>query len=248
MRRLLVAGLLALTACGGSGDGAHDALRDTAAKLDDIRSARMDLSLTARSAAGEPVGFAMSGPFALPDRAGLPVADLRLTELRGSKESTVTFVSTGDVAYVVRDGRARELPGGVSVGGDNAGLGTLRIDGWLRDPKIESQGDTDKITAGLNVAAAFTDLGRLGQQVGTSLLAGLRPLDAEARRALERSAKDSSVEVVTGHEDRLLRRLVITVTLTGEVPPELAEMVPVTLSLSLDLANVNEPVRVKPPV
>ena len=250
MRRLVPALLLAAVACGGGGGGAaQEALRDTAARLGDIRSARMDLSMTAKSASSEAVGFAMTGPFALPETRGLPVADLELTELRGSERSTVTFVSTGTDAYVVRDGQARKVPGGVSVGGEGSegGLGSLRIDGWLRDPVIEEGEETDRITAGLDVAAAFDDLGRMGEQLGTSLLAGLKPLDDASRRALEKSAKDSRVEIVTGADDRLLRRLVLTVTLTGEVPPELRSMVPVTLSLSLDLAEVNQPVTVEPP-
>jgi predicted small lipoprotein YifL len=240
----------ALAACGPSGSPAENALRDTAKNLGDIRSARLDLSMTAKSAASEPVGFSMKGPFALPDKEGLPVADVEVTELRGKQSTTSSFVSTGTEAYVVRDGRATKIAGGVKVGGESGGLEALRIDGWLRHPKIEDgPGDTERITAGLDVAAAFDDLGRLGERLGTSALAGLRPLDDAAKAQLEKSAKDSSIEVVTGKKDRLLRRLVLTVTLTaaGEVPSGLRSLVPVTLSLSMDLAEVNRPVRVEPP-
>lgn len=240
----------ALTACGSPGSPAESALRDTAKNLGDIRSARLDLRMTAESAASEPVGFSLKGPFALPEKEGLPVADVEVTELRGKQSVTSSFVSTGTEAYVVRDGRATKLAGDVSVGGESGGLESLRIDGWLRDPEIaDGSGDTERITAGLNVAAAFDDLGRLGERLGTSALAGLRPLDDAAKAQLERSAKDSSIEVVTGKDDRLLRRLVLKVTLTaaGEVPEGLRSLVPVTLTLSMDLAEVNQPVRVEPP-
>lgn len=257
MRRVAavaVAALLALTACGSSSDGnsATGALRETARKLDTIRSARIDLRMTAKSASSGEVGFALKGPFQLPERQGVPVADVELTELRGEQESTVRFVATGTEAYVVRDGRATKLAGsgGVDVGGEGGGLGDLRIDGWLRDPVLaDGDAETDKITAGLNVARAFDDLGRLGERLNTGLLATLRPLDDRSREQLEAAARDSSVEVWTGKENRLLRRLVIRVTLTaaGEVPEGLRALVPVTLSLSMDLAEVNRPVKVDPP-
>lgn len=250
--RWLGLALLAAVACGSDGGTtAGEALRDTARNLDDIRSARLDLRMTAESAGTKaPVGFAMSGPFALPEKQGLPVADMKVTELRGTQETTVSFVSTGTEAYVVRDGKATKLAGsGVSVGGKDGGLGSLRIDGWLRDPAMTDDGDVHRITAGLDVATAFDDLGRLGERLGAPLLAGLRPLDDAGRKALTNAAKDSTIEVWTGREDRLLRKLVLTVTLTaaGEVPEGLRDLVPVTLRLSLDLADVNRPVKVAPP-
>ena len=241
--------LLVGASAGGSSGGtsADEALRDTARNLNDIRSARMDLRMTAESGDTAPVGFAMSGPFALPDKAGLPVADLKVTELRGKTETTVTFVSTGTEAYVVRDGNATRLADGISVGGENAGFGDLRIDGWLRDPKLTDDGDVQRISAGLEVATAFDDLGRLGERLGAPLLAGLKPLDDDGRKALAKAAKNSSIEVWTGKDDRLLRKLVLTVTLTGDAPASLRSLVPVTLRLSLDLADVNRPVRVEAP-
>jgi hypothetical protein len=256
-RALPLAALAVLTSCGSSGTPVQRALHDTAARLGRIRSATLDLSMKAESPGAKgPVGFAMKGPFALPDRPGLPVAELAVTELRGAASSTATFVSTGQAAYVVRAGRAPvALPAGTSfdVGGGN-GLGSLRIDRWLRSPRLSSGGqvggaETDRIDAGLDVAAAFDDLGRLGEKLGTSALAGLRPLDAASRAQLSRAASDSSIQVWTGAKDRLLRRLVLRVTLApgGTLPEALRRMVPVTLSLTMGLAAVNEPVHVAPP-
>jgi hypothetical protein len=252
VRRLAAAvGLLAAVGCGASGTPAERSLRDTARHLDDIRSATLDLRMTAESGgASGPVGFAMTGPFALPAKEGLPVANVEVTELRGARKTTTRFVSTGEKAYVVSGGHTQALgSSAVTVGGNGGGLGTLRIDSWLRDPTMTTEGDTQRITAGLNVATAFDDLGRLGERLGTSALAGLRPLDDTAKKALERSARESSVEVVTGKDDHLLRRLVITVTLAGgdDVPSGLRSLVPVTLTLSLGLDAVNEPVHVDAP-
>ena len=261
MRRLApaaVAAAFALVACGGGGSSEDHALRDTARRLGEIRSATLDLRMTAETPAAKgPVGFSMRGPVALPSAAGLPVANLEVSELRGADSATVTFVSTGDKAYVVRSGKVTPIASpGVSVGGGDGsgGLGELRIDGWLRDPKTSDGGsvngaDTDRILAGLDVAAAFDDLGRLGERLGTSSLSGLRPLDQRSREVLQKAAKDSSVELWTGKKDRLLRRLVLRVTLeaAGELPPALKSMAPVTLSLSLDLSKVNEPVHVDAP-
>jgi hypothetical protein len=258
-RALLAGGLLVAVAACGSGAGgtpAQRTLRDTAKHLDDIRSATMELRLSASSPAAKgPVGFELSGPFALPKGDGLPVADLKVSELRGGRTYDSRFVSTGEKAYVVRDGEVTRLPGngGVDVGGDG-GLGALRIDRWLRDPVMSDGGgaggvSVDRIVAGLDVAAAFEDLAKIGDRLGVAMLAGLKPLDAKSREQLERAAKDSSVEVLSGHDDRLLRRLVVKVTLTaaGEVPAALRSLVPVTLSLALDLTDVNKPVHVDPP-
>jgi hypothetical protein len=252
VRAWLGAALLAVAvACGGGGDGgARGALRETARNLDGIRSARMDLRMQAESAGGKaPVGFALSGPFALPEKQGLPVAEMTLTELRGAHESTVEFVSTGQEAYVVRDGRATKLSGGVSVGGEGGGLGTLRIDSWLRDPVMHEDGDRDVIASRLDVVRALDDLGRLGERLGTAFLAGLRPLDGTSKKALENAVEDSSITVWTGRDDRVLRRLEIEVVLgaSGDVPAGLRSLVPVTLALTLELDDVNQPVRVEPP-
>jgi hypothetical protein len=206
-------------------------------------------------AAKGPVGFAMKGPFALPAKAGLPVANLAVTELRGARTYQASFVSTGQQAYVVRSGHPVALPSGTSfdLEGGN-GLGALRVDRWLRSPRLSAGGAiggvaTERIAAGLDVAAAFDDLGRLGERLGTSALAGLRPLDDAAKAQLARAASSSSIEVWTGAKDRLLRRLVLKVTLApgGALPEALRKMVPVTLSFSLDLSAVNEPVHVDPP-
>ena len=259
MRRLAlgVAALVLAAGCGQSGTPADRALRSTAKHLDDIRSATLALRMTATNPlAKAPVGFALAGKFALPDRDGLPVADVTVTELRGGKTYASSFVSTGQAAYVVSGSRVTALPAGagVSVGGANGGLGTLRIDHWLRDPVLADGGDvggvpTDRVSAGLEVATAFDDLGRLGARLGASTLAALRPLDEKARTQLAASARDSSIEVWTGKHDRLLRRLRLTVTLTAAsgVPVTLRSFLPVTLAFTLDLSDLNRPVHVDPP-
>jgi hypothetical protein len=253
---LPVAAFVVLTSCGQQGTPVQRALRDTAARLDRIRSASMDLTMAAESPGAKgPVGFAMKGPFALPDKPGLPVANLAVTELRGAEKYEASFVSTGQQAYVVRGSRTVALPSGTSfdLQGGN-GLGALRIDRWLRSPRLSGGGTvggvaTERIAAGLDVAAAFDDLGRLGERLGTSALAGLRPLDDAAKAQLARAASSSSIEVWTGTKDRLLRRLVLRVTLApgGTLPAALRRMVPVTLSFTLGLSAVNEPVHVDPP-
>jgi hypothetical protein len=253
---LATVAVVALAGCGSSGTPAARALRSTARNLDHIRSATLDLHLSAESPGAKgPVGFAITGPVAFAD--GPPVADVKVTELRGGRTYESSFVSTGTAAYVVRAGRVTALPGGagLDVGGPDAnGLGALRIDRWLRAPRMADGGEVggtraDHISAGLDVAAAFDDLGRLGERLGTSALAALKPLDAASRTRLANAARDSSVEVWTGHSDHLLRRLVLKVTLTtaGDVPEALRALVPVTLSLSLSLADLNQPVHVEPP-
>ena len=83
MRRVALLPLvaLALAGCGGdsSGDEPRAALRETAAKLGDIRSGDLELRLVVRSEDAE-AGFELDGPFAFAtSEDALPVAKLEYT-------------------------------------------------------------------------------------------------------------------------------------------------------------------------
>ncbi len=238
MRRLALAFALTVLVAGGCGGGSSpdpgDALAETARNLGEIRSGTMELRVTVGSE-GEEAGFALAGPFAFADDEGeLPRAELEYTQSAGAESETVTFVSTGDKAFVVVGGEAFELPDdqvatlrGTGAGGGSgvSGLEELRIDDWFQEPEVSDGGevggaDTDRIRAGLDVVATANDLLEIAGALGSNF-AG--PLEGESAEQLRRAVESATIEVYTGKEDRLLRRLVVEARFRAAPPPELEE-------------------------
>ncbi len=269
MRHSLLAACLALALAGcGGGGGTSDpqgALSETASNLGNIRSGELDLSLLVdpREEGGE-FGFELSGPFQLSDDGELDLALIEYTQIADDERETVTVTVTEDKAFVTVDGQAYELPedrsarlrllgpGGSGSGdGESSGTGLeeLRIEDWIRNPE-SSDGDeiggdeTDKVEADLDVLQALKDL--------SSLVDSLSEVDVGGSDAklLQESTRNSRLEVHTGKEDRLLRRLVITAEFDPELPEELAELARAAganLRFELELANPNDPVEVEAP-
>jgi hypothetical protein len=260
MQRLwLVAAVLpALAGCGGGGD-ATPILSHTAANLGKIHSGRLDLRflVTPRDGKGR-VGFELHGPFQL--RQGLPLARMSYTQITGGRSATATFVSTGARAYVEIGGRAYVLPDASaaqlasaagSVGGSQ-GVGDLRIDGWVKDPHVSDGGDvggaaTDHVSSDLDVVRAANDLLDLVRRLGRDAPT-LRGRSAEQLRHAVRS---SHLDVWTGKDDRLLRRLRIEADFGFDVPDSLrralGDVVGGKFEFELGIANPNEPVHVAAP-
>jgi hypothetical protein len=263
---LTLALVLALAGCGGETSGSsspEDALAETAANLGEIRSGELLLEVTA-SADEDEVGFRLEGPFAFAESEGeLPVAELEYTQIAGDREATVTFVSTGERAWVVSDGEAQEITetapleslrgSGSGGGGGGPGLGELGIGDWFVDPEISDGGEvggaeTDEISSELDVVAAANDLLALLQALGRD---GPEELDERSAEQLRRAVESATVEVWTGKEDRLLRRLVADASFEAEPPEELRDAlgdVPrAALHLELGISDPNGDVSVEPP-
>jgi hypothetical protein len=257
-RRVALLCVLALAlSAAGCGEDARDVLGETAANLGEIRSGRLDMSMliegrTAEARGGE-VGFMLRGPFALPRGGGLPRARVAYTQVAGGRRATITVVSTGQAAFAEVGGRAYELPedqaGRLRLGAQSLGTGgsgePLRIGSWVRDPELTDGGsvggaETERVSGRLDVATAAADLLRLSRALGPDSGAGLAALE-QGGDELERSVRGSSLDLWTGKEDRLLRRLRIEVELEVEAGPAVA----VRFELGVD--SPNEPIDVRAP-
>jgi hypothetical protein len=229
----LILAVLIVSACGGSGNDAEDALAETADNLEKITSGNLSMRLvvTPKGEDGEVVGFELDGPFSLSGPGELPVARIAYTQIRGAERGTVTVVSTGRSAYVEVAGQAYRLPpkqtAQLRQAGEELeageGLGELKIGDWFEDPKLSDGGsvggtETDRIDAKLDVAAATQDLIELGKSLGRGELSRLSDADEQT---IERATRSATLQVFTGEEDRLLRRLEIDVDLAFDVPAEL---------------------------
>jgi hypothetical protein len=263
MRRVVAISLavLGLAACGGNGD-AEDVLAETASNLEKIESGNlmMRLAVTPRGDDPERFGFQLRGPFSL--AAGkLPEARIEYTQFRGPEQATVTVISTEGKAYVEIDGQAYELARAQSEQLRAAaqelrkgqGLGELGLDDWIEDPKLSDGGtvdgvETDRIDATLDVPAAAQDLVELARGLAQGSLERLSEADEETVARATRSAK---LQLFTGQDDRLLRRLDIDVDLGFDVPSELraglGELVGARIEFDLAVADPNRPVAVQRP-
>jgi hypothetical protein len=231
---VLVGVALVLAAgCGGSDDSeARDVLKQTAAKLGEIRSGTLDLKLLVTpSGGGEPFGFKLHGPFRLPDkRDALPVATLTYTQIANGKQATARLVSDGSDAYVENDGDRTPLTpdqkATLSKAGDQlegaGGATQLAIGSWVKDAALDDGGSvggsaTDKVSAKLDVVAVVNGLLQIvrlsGRDTGTVR-------DADAKQ-LDDAVRSSSFELWSGKQDRLLRRLAMSVDFGFDVPGEL---------------------------
>jgi hypothetical protein len=253
------ASLLALTACGGQ--NAQSVLSATVAKLGQIRSGTLHLRLRLDPHGPgtlQPFGLIVDGPFSFAGGTRLPVARIVYSQSANGRRAQATVYSTGDAAYVRRNGRVarlgpaqetslRQAVVGVRSGGLSA---TLPLDDWIEHPNLSDGGqvggaETDHVAARLRVENAVRDLLALARVAG-------RQVPRLRRRDLDRiahSVRSGSVEVWTGKDDRLLRRLVVRADLGLDVPgplrAALGALVGARFRLELGIDRPNEPV---PPV
>lgn len=257
MRRaalFLALGSLAAAGCGGG--QAHEALSDTAGNLGKIRSGDLTLRLVVSPRTGTEgrIGFELRGPFAL-RRGSLPVAKVAYTQIAGAREATATFISTGTKAYAEVDGKTYELPPSATAsirraagGPASAGaFGDLDIASWVEDPKVTGSGEEVHVSAGLDVVDAANGLLSLLRDLGRDA----PTIEGDEADRLRDAVDSSSLDVWTGAQDHLLRRLLLQADLGLDVPQSLrrvlGRVVGAKVDFELAVAHPNQPVHVSPP-
>ena len=173
----------------------------------------------------------------------------------------MTFLSTGKQAYALANGKAYELPAsatkqiraaGSGLGGSGGALGSFRVDSWFDDPKVEDGGkvdgaDTDHVTADLDVVAAANGLLELVRGLGRDA----PRIKGQQAKQLQDAVESSGIDVWSGKDDHLLRRLLLAAQLGFDVPESLqralGDVVGAKVDFELAVANPNKPVHVAPP-
>jgi hypothetical protein len=248
----LVAAALLLAGCGGQSVDAQPILAQTAAKLGDLRSGDLDFELLVDPRDGDEFGYEVSGPFELA-KEGLPKLEVEYTQIANGKRATVRLISDGTHGFIEVNGKAYRLGSEQegqlrSTGGDvTGGLTSLDISNWVVDPQGERDGDIDRVTGELDVVAVVNGLSELARSFGHPLPS----LDQDDEKRLRDAAKDTRFELESGHDDRLLRHLLLEAELGLNVPDilrdVLGDVVGADLSFKLDIDKPNEPVDVQPP-
>jgi hypothetical protein len=251
---------IALPGCGPS---ASELLSQTAENLDEINSGelRVRVLFSGRGPAEGEAGFELEGPFALSEEGELPVADIEYTQIAGEERQSATFLSTGKEAFLEVDGRTYEMPTdqaeqlrGAASNLDDAGggLNSLEIGAWIRDADATRGGVAggavvDRVEGELNLQAAANDLLAIAGGLGATTLPQLEGTSAEQ---LERAVESSRIEISTGADDRLLRKVEIDVELGLErvsgIEGGLGDL-GASLLFELEITDPNKEVRVDPP-
>jgi hypothetical protein len=252
---LLAAAVLA-AGCGGGGGSAQDVLSKTAANLGKIRSGTLHVELVVTPSGqrlGGATGFRLDGPFSLSSGKRYPTAEIAYTQIANGKRATVRLISTGTHGFIEVNGKTYRLGPEQeeqlrSTGGDvTGGLTSLDISNWVVDPKAEQDGDIDRVTGELDVPAVVDGLSELARSFGRPL----PPLDADDKKRLRDAAEDTRFELESGHDDHLLRHLLMEVDLGFDVPQVLqdvlGDVVGADLRFQLDIDDPNQPVDVQPP-
>jgi hypothetical protein len=225
------------TAASSSTD-VNQLLKDTFSGKKDVKSGKLDLSLSA-NAGGQDIALKVSGPFQSEGSGKLPTLGINASFEGGGQSIQAGVTSTGDKGYVTYGGTAYEVPAPVfqqfkagfeqsaKQAGDKSNgqsLATLGIDPtkWLTNPKNEGEtkvGDTDtiKITGDVDVPKLLDDVNTALQKVrslGGSQAANLpSQLSEQEKQQAADAIKSLNVEIYTGKDDTILRRIVVAAKL-----------------------------------
>ena len=255
MRRLLFFLVVAAVAvsCSHGGGSAQDVLAQTSQNLGDVKSGDLGVNLLFTANGGERAGFDLEGPFQL--RENEPAeAQFDYTQIAGEKTATQTFVLKDGRAYVTTRGVAYELPASTAnqvtaTLGNSGGLSTIDLTNWVQDPELSDGGEvggtaTDKISGRLNVATVLSGLVAIASQVGgTTPLAPLSGANAEEVR---NAVKDATIDVYTGKDDRLLRKLDVSIHF-APAAEKVKNLLGASVRFTMEISGPNEPVTVEAP-
>lgn len=234
--------VLLLSACGGGDDSVDSLLKQTFSPDKSVKSGRLNAQLDAdvqgiQGLTG-PVRLRLSGPFESVGKGQMPRFDFTLSLSASGQSFNAGGVSTGDKGYVRFQNQAYEVSDALfktfkdrylqaarqsaQKKDSTPSLGSLGIDPrrWLRDAKKAGEEkvggvDTIHITAGIDVARLLDDVNRVLNRASTASGSKQVPqrLTAAQRKTIQDAVDTATVDVFTGKDDKLLRRLDVSVKL-----------------------------------
>jgi hypothetical protein len=216
----------------------NELLTKTFTGAKDVESGNLDLSLEIEAQGGDsqidgPVSISLAGPFQAQGDGQLPKFKLDAAFEGAGQSIKAGATSTGEKGYlsfqgtdyVVEDQVFRQFKAGFEEAQkrgsqEQQSFASLGMDPrkWLTHPKNEGDAkvgddDTIKITGGVDVARLLDDVNNaLGKASALGLQgAGQVPekLTEEQKRQVIEAVKDPHVEIYTGKDDMILRRMVV---------------------------------------
>ena len=248
-------------------------LSDTFKGNKEVKSGKLDLSLRvdAKNAQGVdgPVTLTLAGPFQSEGEQQLPKFDIDFAfegagqSIKAGLTSTGTkgFVNFQGTEYVVSDQVFRQFKSGYEQAQkqgkeQNQSLSSLGLDPrqWLTNPKNEGEAkvgedDTIKITGGVDVNKLLDDLNQALRKTRELGVQGTDQLPSQLTEAQKKqvadSVKDPKVEIYTGKEDTILRRMVIALGIVA--PQGSGQSGSADLKLDLAISDLNKDQEVSEP-
>jgi hypothetical protein len=219
-----------------------------------------------------PVNVTLGGPFESQGKGKVPKFKVDLAFAGAGQNIKAGATSTGDKGFLNYNGQDYAVPDNVfkqfasgytqaqsqnkSKGGTLKELG-IQPQTWLKDAKVDSSSsvggtDTVKVSGGVDVPKMLDDLNTLLGKAGSLGLpnAGTLPssLTAQQKTQIEKAVKSASVEIETGKDDSILRRIAFTLDISDATGSGGKANVAFDLSLT-DLGqsqSISEPSSTKP--
>jgi hypothetical protein len=260
---------------GSSGGNSKDAttLLDTAFKQS-IKSANVSIDVEVGVSGVPqlkgPISLKLSGPFASAGSGKLPTFDFNANITGGGQSLPVGATSTGDDLFITLRGTSYEVGKQLvtqinsqlsqqakqNPGKSLSAFGVSPLS-WLSGAK--KVGDSTvagtkvtHISAKLNVGKLLDDLNRIVGQANVSGTTGaVKPptLTAAQKAEIQKVVGNPSLDVYVAKSDNTLRRLATTINITvpKDQQSKVGGLTSGTIKLSIELANVGQPVTVKAP-
>jgi hypothetical protein len=249
-------------------------LSDTFKGNKNVKSGKLNLALkiNAKGAQGVngPITLSVAGPFQSQGKQKLPKFDIDFSFAGAGQNIKAGLTSTGDKAFVNFNGTEyavspqvfNQFKAGYEQAQQNRNskqqqsLSSLGLDPrqWLTNPKNEGDakvGDTDviKVTGGVDVNKLLDDVNQALQKTKQLGVQGTQNLPSQLTAAQKKQVTDSiknpRVEIYTGKDDKILRRMVIAL---GIVPAKgSGTSGSADINFDLSLADVNEDQEVSAP-
>lgn len=269
---LLVAAAFAfsLSSCGGGSGDAAGVLKQTFGPHPPVHSYNLGLSVgidvKGVKSLAAPLTLRLAGPYVNTGPGQLPRFNLGIA-VTGSGQAfaatatttaTQAFITIAGTPYVLPDALFQQFRNGYAASSAQSGkkstgftaLG-LSPSNWLVSPQRLANvrvGDaqTIHIRSGVNVPRLLQDVSKLlgrASAVGISVPSAPRTITPQQQAAIAHAVKTATVDVYTGATDKVLRRLLVTVTLA--VAPQSRSLVgglqSGTIFVDYSRTNLNNP-------
>ena len=263
-----------LAGCGNEEPDPNQLIREAFSASKAIKSGRLDakVDLDARGLerSGGPLSLKLAGPFQSHGRGKLPDFELQVSLGGPQLDVTVGLVSAGGRGFFEVLSSAYEVPSelfgelrkgfeGDSGASEQPTLATLGIDPtkWLKGARLEGTTTVDgtetvHVGADVDVPAFLKDLDQLlvrAASVGGGLAGLPSRLTGKQRAVIADSVTRASVDVYSGKDDRILRRL--TFALAFDVPAarrvDAGGLENGKVAVDLQFSEVNEPQEIAVP-
>jgi hypothetical protein len=235
-----------------------------------IDSGQIDLKLAVESQSGN-VSADLKGPFQSEGDKTLPRFQLTASLTGPDLNYDLGVTSTGDEGFVSVQGTDYAVSKPVfdqfkagyeqaqqQGGQEDQSLASLGIDPrqWLTNARIAGESEvggteTIRITGGVDVPKLLEDVNQALEQARSLGIQGSQDiperLSQQQIQQVEQAIRDLSVEIHTGAEDNILRRLVIDLDVQAPEGSEVAGSGAAAVRLDLSLLEVNEDQEIEAP-